>query len=162
MLRVKCVRCRIDGILLADESRDIPHCLQCGQPFQVDLLFAADRRPKASLRLSDELITTWLAEGPALPRPPRCYDFVCRTCGYAGPTPSKDRWGRIVCPACWTIERPPRRFGRSRTVCLECGLVFELSASDRGRTVLCPGCNYFLGCLMPIERERHKPFWSWR
>jgi DNA-directed RNA polymerase subunit RPC12/RpoP len=76
--------------------------------------------------------------------------------------PPKDRFGAVACPTCGELDRPPRRRGRSRTVCLDCGLIFELSSRDRGRTILCPGCNYFLGCLLPIERERFKPFWSLR
>jgi len=160
MLHVKCVSCGVDGILLADESSDVPRCLQCGQPFQVDSPGKVPSR--GGRRLTDDLIVTWLTQGPAPPPSAKSYDFACRFCGHLGPTPRKDRLGVVVCPACGDVDRPRRRYGRSRTVCPDCGLVFELSVHDRGRTVVCPGCNYFLGCLLPIERHRNKPFWSRR
>lgn len=162
MLHVICSSCNVDGILLVDESRDVPRCLKCGQPFQVRVTSSANGPSPLDGGPSDDLITTWLSEGPALPSPPRLFDFFCRSCRYAGLKPPKDRFGVVACPACGEIDRPPRRFGRSKTVCLDCGLVFELSPADRGRTILCPGCNYFLGCLLPIERQRHRPFWSRR
>lgn len=162
MLHVTCVSCGVEGILLADESRDFPHCLQCGRPFEVRVSSPAKAQSRVGGRPSDELISTWLSEGPPLPPLAKSLDFACRACGYAGSTPPKDRFGAVVCPACGEIDRPRRRYGRSKTVCLDCGLIFELSAKDRGRTVLCPGCNYFLGCLLPIERQRYKPFWSRR
>jgi hypothetical protein len=160
MLHVTCVACGVDGILLADESTGVPRCLQCGRPFRVSSVEEA--RPRVERRPTEELIATWLGPGPGLPDSAKFFEFACRFCGYLGPTPPKDRMGVVACPACRQFERPPRRNGRSRTVCVNCELVFELSAHDRGRTVLCPGCNYFLGCLLPIERQRLRPFWSRR
>jgi hypothetical protein len=160
MLHVTCVSCGIDGILLADESSDVPRCLQCGQPFHVGS--RAKRHSGVRSRPTDDLIATWLSEGPVGPPPVKSYEFACRFCGYLGPTPHKDRLGMISCPACGEVARSRRKYGRSRTVCPDCCLVFELSAHDRGRTVLCPGCNYFLGCLLPLERPRNRPFWSRR
>jgi hypothetical protein len=162
MLHVTCVSCGVDGILLADESRDFPRCLQCGQPFRVRASSPAKGESRVGGRLTDELVSTWLSEGPPLPRPARSFEFVCRSCGYAGSKPPKDRFGARVCPRCGELDRPRPRYGRSKTVCLDCGLIFELRSRDRGRTILCPRCNYFLGCLLPIERERYKPFWSRR
>ena len=159
MFHVTCVACGIDGILLHDESSDVPRCLQCGQPFQV-VAQAKGQSPRRR-EPTDDVITTWLSEGPFRPPPAKSYEFACRHCGYLGPKPHKDRLGMVSCPACGEVDRAHRKYGRSRTVCPDCGLVFELLAHDRGRTVLCPGCNYFLGCLLPIERQRHRPFW-WR
>jgi DNA-directed RNA polymerase subunit RPC12/RpoP len=149
-------------MLLADESRDIPRCLQCGKPFQVQAAPPPKEHSRVRGRVTDDLIMTWLGDGPVLPRTPKSFAFVCRSCGHAGPIPRKDRFGAIACPACGEIDRPRSRYGRSKTVCLNCGLIVELSPRDRGRTVLCPRCNYFLGCLLPIERERYRPFWSRR
>lgn len=162
MLHVTCIGCGVDGILLADESAGIPRCLQCGKPFHVEVARSVKSHSPAVRRLSDDLITTWLTEGPALRELPRSFDFLCRACGHAGTKPAKDRFGTVVCPKCGEVERPPRRRGRLRTICIDCGLIFELSTRDRGRTVICPGCNYFLGCLFPIERQRNRPFWSLR
>ncbi|MGO9468401.1 MAG: hypothetical protein ACLQIB_30125 [Isosphaeraceae bacterium] len=158
MRHVKCKSCGVDGILLADESRDVPRCLQCGRPFQVESPGKGNSRGGGPP--TDDLIATWISQGPVALPPPRSYDFSCRFCGYLGPKPRRDRLGVVVCPACSQVDRPRRRRGRSRAVCPDCGLVFELSGRDRGRTVLCPGCNYFLGCLLPVERARNKPFWS--
>jgi hypothetical protein len=158
MLHVTCVPCGIDGILLADESTDIPRCLQCGQPFRVAPHPKGHSRDRG--RPTDDLIVTWLSQGPAPPSPAKACDFACGSCGFVGPTPRKNWLGVVACPACGEFDRPRRRHGGSKTVCPDCGLVFELSVHDRGRTVLCPGCNYFLGCLVPDERARNKPFWS--
>lgn len=158
MRHVKCKSCGVNGILLADESRDVPRCLQCGRPFQVESPGKGNSRGGGPP--TDDLIATWISQGPVALPPPRSYDFSCRFCGYLGPKPRRDRLGVVVCPACSQVDRPRRRRGRSRAVCPDCGLVFELSGRDRGRTVLCPGCNYFLGCLLPVERARNKPFWS--
>jgi hypothetical protein len=162
MLRVWCISCGVDGILLADDSRDIPRCLQCGRPFQVQEAAPEKRQRQEPIcaKPTEDLIATWLIEGPPLPAKPKSFDFVCHCCGHAGPKPRRDRFGALACPACGELDRPPRRRGRSQTVCLNCGLLFELSARDRGRTILCPGCNYFLGCLLPVERQRHRPFWG--
>jgi hypothetical protein len=160
MLHVRCITCGVDGILLADESSDIPRCLQCGRPFQVQATPPDESHEQGCVKATEDLIATWLGEGPPLPTKPKKFDFVCRCCGHVGSKPRKDRFGAVACPACGELDRPPRRRGRSQTVCLNCGLIFELSARDRGRTILCPGCNYFLGCLLPIERQRHRPFWG--
>jgi hypothetical protein len=160
MVHVTCVPCGINGVLLADESPDIPRCLRCGRPFQVAEIRASRSRNEG--RPTDDLIATWLSEGPVRPARAQACDFSCRYCGYAGPTPHKNGFGVIACPVCGEWDRPRRKLGRSRTVCPDCGLIFELSAHDQGKTVICPGCNYFLGCLIPVEKARIRRFWSRR
>ncbi|MGO8843382.1 MAG: hypothetical protein ACLQF1_20340 [Methyloceanibacter sp.] len=158
MRHVKCESCGVDGILLADESSDVPRCLQCGQPFQVESPGKGYSRGGGPP--TEDLIATWLSHSPVGPPPAKSYDFSCRFCGYLGPKPRKNWLGVVACPGCGEVDRPRKRRGRTRAVCPDCCLVFELSGRDRGRTVLCPGCNYFLGCLLPVERARNKPFWS--
>jgi hypothetical protein len=160
MLHVICATCGIDGILLADEGGEIPQCLQCGRPFQVTS--PAERLSFRRAEPTEDLVASWVS-GETVPfvRAPLAFDdFICRVCGYRGPAEKKDGWRYRSCPACGEFDRPPTKYPKPKALCPECELLFEISAHDRGKTVICPGCHCFLGCLMPVEHRRNRPFWS--